>query len=90
MGTSAEFAPVGDEDGLLVLVAVGRPWYPTDAVVAGPLPLTVDLAVAGQAELSLGPVASLRATAVASSSGRPAQRWSGLSSSSASRWAASS
>jgi catechol-2,3-dioxygenase len=61
-GTSAEFAPVGDEEGLLILVAPGRPWYPTRDVTAGPLPLTVELAVDGPGALTLEPLASLRAT----------------------------
>jgi catechol-2,3-dioxygenase len=62
-GTSADFAPVGDEEGLLVLVSPGRPWYPTQRTVAEPLPLTVDATVPGAGGISaLSPTASLRAT----------------------------
>lgn len=29
-GESSDFTTVGDQDGLLILVTQGRPWYPTD------------------------------------------------------------
>lgn len=41
--TSAEFAPVGDEEGLLILVEAGRAWLPVFDVVAAPLPLDVEV-----------------------------------------------
>jgi catechol-2,3-dioxygenase len=41
-GQSAEFAPLGDEQGLLIVVKEGRPWFPS-GIPAGTWPLTVTL-----------------------------------------------
>lgn len=38
---SSTFGAVGDDEGLLVLVAPGRPWFPTADVVSGPAPCSV-------------------------------------------------
>lgn len=40
---SDEFAPVGDHDGLLILVRQGRAWFPAFDVQAQPLPLLVQV-----------------------------------------------
>jgi catechol 2,3-dioxygenase-like lactoylglutathione lyase family enzyme len=49
------FQPVGDVEGLLILVAPGRPWFPT-SVPSGSQSLTVDIAgrPAGSLEASPG------------------------------------
>jgi catechol-2,3-dioxygenase len=39
----ADFAAVGDETGLLIVVRRGRSWYPDRAMPATPLPLTVEV-----------------------------------------------
>ncbi len=39
---SDTFAPLGDDEGLLIVVALGRPWFPT-AQAAAPLPLRLSL-----------------------------------------------
>jgi catechol-2,3-dioxygenase len=64
-GVTDEFAPVGDEEGLLILVSEGRPWYPTLTTSAQRLPLTIDVTVPAAAggEHWLNPVALLRANA---------------------------
>ena len=36
------FAPVGDTDGLLILVSPGRPWFPTTDRGASPGPILVE------------------------------------------------
>lgn len=41
---SASFRPLGDEDGLLIVVERGRPWYPDNTRLAAPVPFTVTLA----------------------------------------------
>lgn len=41
---SADFAPIGDHDGLLIVVADGRVWFPTDGSVSQGGPATVTLA----------------------------------------------
>lgn len=41
---SDSFAPVGDHDGLLIVVAGGRVWLPTDGIVSRGGPTTVTLA----------------------------------------------
>lgn len=46
------FAPLGDDDGLLIVVRVGRAWFPVDAP-AGGAPIEVRLADAGVAEVHL-------------------------------------
>jgi catechol 2,3-dioxygenase-like lactoylglutathione lyase family enzyme len=40
---SESFRPLGDEEGLLILVKSGRVWWPTESAVAAPLPLTLAL-----------------------------------------------
>ncbi len=40
---SESFRPVGDEEGLLILVKTGRIWWPTESAVAAPLPLELTL-----------------------------------------------
>jgi catechol-2,3-dioxygenase len=42
-GPSATFAAVGDEDGLFIVVPVGRAWFPDTGLQAGFYPLTVRL-----------------------------------------------
>lgn len=44
---SAEFAPVGDDHGLLIVVADGRAWLPVFDVVARPLPTRITVAGEG-------------------------------------------
>lgn len=39
--SSASFAPIGDERGLLILVKTGRVWFPETGIPAARLPLTV-------------------------------------------------
>ena len=50
-GTASDtFTPLGDDEGLLIVVALGRPWFPT-AQAAARLPLRLSLAeVAGDLE----------------------------------------
>ena len=60
---SAEFAPVGDHDGLLILVRPGRGWLPVFDVQARPLPLRVEVEPAERTGgVATGPLA-LSATA---------------------------
>ncbi len=40
---SESFRPLGDEEGLLILVKSGRIWWPTESAVAAPLPLELTL-----------------------------------------------
>jgi hypothetical protein len=42
---AAEFTPLGDHDGLLIVVRPGRPWFPTPTVTPslGPIAVTVEL-----------------------------------------------
>jgi hypothetical protein len=47
------FAPVGDADGLLIVVSAGRGWLPTDEP-AQPVPLSVEIE-GDPRELSVGP-----------------------------------
>ncbi|WP_161882279.1 VOC family protein [Deinococcus alpinitundrae] len=51
-GTASDtFTPLGDDEGLLIVVRLGRPWFPT-AQAAARLPLRLTLAeVAGDLEL---------------------------------------
>lgn len=50
---SAEFVALGDEQGLFIVVASGRPWFPATGVPALPTTLAVTLATdAGQMQLS--------------------------------------
>ncbi|MFN8511914.1 MAG: hypothetical protein U0232_11575 [Thermomicrobiales bacterium] len=39
--TSDTFTPVGDEQGLFIVVRAGRIWFPDTGIAAHPLPLTV-------------------------------------------------
>ena len=41
---SPQFQPVGDEEGLLILVQRDRPWYPDNRHTAQPIPFSVTLA----------------------------------------------
>src|SRR5262249_36109077 len=44
------FAPLGEDDGLLIVVSVGRGWFPV-GVPAGPAPVEVTIAGAGSGEV---------------------------------------
>lgn len=48
--SSPEFVPVGDHDGLLILVKDGRAWLPRFDVTAHALPLRISVATAGNGE----------------------------------------
>lgn len=48
-----QFAPVGDHDGLLILVDMNRVWFPTNELKPARGPLTVSLAAPRAARLSL-------------------------------------
>lgn len=58
-GNTSDFAPVGDVDGLLILVGAGRPWFPT-TLVAHPSSITVGALSGRSAELTLAPASHLR------------------------------
>jgi catechol-2,3-dioxygenase len=47
---AAEFTPLGDHDGLLIVVRQGRPWFPTKTVTPslGPIAVTVELPNGGK------------------------------------------
>jgi catechol-2,3-dioxygenase len=47
---AAEFTPLGDADGLLIVVREGRPWIPTTTVTPslGPIAVTVELPRGGK------------------------------------------
>jgi len=47
---AAEFTPLGDHDGLLIVVRQGRPWFPTTTVTPslGPIAVTVELPSGGK------------------------------------------
>jgi catechol-2,3-dioxygenase len=47
---AAEFTPLGDHDGLLIVVRPGRPWFPTTTVTPslGPIAVTVELPSGGK------------------------------------------
>jgi catechol-2,3-dioxygenase len=47
---AAEFTPLGDHDGLLIVVRQGRPWFPTTTVTPslGPVAVTVELPSGGK------------------------------------------
>jgi len=49
----AQFAPVGDHDGLIILVEQNRSWFPTTAQQAARGPVTVKLAGSQAGRLSL-------------------------------------
>jgi len=55
----AQFAPVGDHDGLIILVDQNRIWFPTDAQQAAQGPVTVKLAAPRAGRLSLRQSATL-------------------------------
>ena len=53
---SGTFSAVGDDEGLLVLVAPGRSWFPTPDHPARPAPLVLDVSgTRGRGELVLDP-----------------------------------
>ena len=47
---AAEFTPLGDHDGLLIVVRQGRPWFPTTTLMPslGPIAVTVELPSGGK------------------------------------------
>jgi catechol-2,3-dioxygenase len=47
---AAEFTPLGDANGLLIVVREGRPWFPTTTVTPslGPIAVTVELPSGGK------------------------------------------
>jgi catechol-2,3-dioxygenase len=47
------FVPLGDDDGLLIVVRVGRAWFPV-GVPAGMSPIEVTVAGVGRGELAIG------------------------------------
>jgi catechol-2,3-dioxygenase len=47
------FAPLGDDDGLLIFVRVGRAWFPV-GVPAGTSPIEVSVAGVGRGEVAIG------------------------------------
>jgi catechol 2,3-dioxygenase-like lactoylglutathione lyase family enzyme len=47
------FAPLGDDDGLLIVVRVGRGWFPV-GVPAGTSPIQVTVAGVGRGEVAIG------------------------------------
>ena len=47
------FAPLGDDAGLLIVVRVGRGWFPV-GVPAGAAPIHVTLAGAGRGKMTVG------------------------------------
>ncbi|WIB76234.1 hypothetical protein DEJ28_11170 [Curtobacterium sp. MCPF17_002] len=49
---TAEFAPVGDVHGLLVLVSPGRSWYPTLDRGPSSAPVVVDIGLGATLELA--------------------------------------
>lgn len=50
----SQFAPVGDEDGLLIVVPADRVWFPTAGDLPDAGPLTVEIAGAPDGHLELG------------------------------------
>ena len=54
--SSPEFVPVGDHDGLLILVRAGRAWLPRFDVVAQALPVRVVLRASAGARADADPV----------------------------------
>jgi hypothetical protein len=63
----ADFAPVGDIEGMLILVTAGRSWFPTSDRVARLSPITVDAIGSTTGSIKLGGGGgSLRSTAPSS------------------------
>lgn len=56
-----QFAPVGDHDGLIILVGQDRIWFPTQAQQAARGPVTVELAAPRAGRLSLRKAATVLA-----------------------------
>lgn len=56
---SDTFAPVGDANGLLILVAPGRAWFPTGDRVARESPITITAVGGRPGTYALGPFSSL-------------------------------
>jgi catechol-2,3-dioxygenase len=56
---SADFSPMGDAEGLLIVVRVGRPWFPTTDRLAGEDFVTVTATGAGTATAAVGDAAML-------------------------------
>jgi catechol-2,3-dioxygenase len=50
---AADFTPLGDPDGLLIVVRRGRPWFPTDNVLPSEGPLAVTIDAGGRRSLRL-------------------------------------
>ena len=53
------FAPVGDADGLLILVTAGRTWFPTAGRVAHESPIAITAVGGRPGNYPLGPLGSL-------------------------------
>ena len=51
---SESFAPLGDDEGLLIVVRTGRGWFPVD-VPAGAAAVEVTIAGAGSGDVRIGP-----------------------------------
>jgi hypothetical protein len=56
---AADFTPLGDPDGLLIVVRRGRPWFPTNNVLPSEGPLAVTIDAGGQRSLRLMPDGTL-------------------------------
>jgi catechol-2,3-dioxygenase len=56
---SATFSPMGDVEGLLIVVAAGRPWFPTTDRLAAMDFVTVTATGAGTATVAVGDAAML-------------------------------
>ncbi|GAA0320985.1 hypothetical protein [Kineococcus aurantiacus] len=52
---------MGDDEGLLVLVPPGRPWFPTRDAVARPGEVHVQLAGVRPGSVAVGPLATVTA-----------------------------
>ena len=64
-----DFAPVGDVEGLLILVAANRPWFPTFDRVPSPSPIEIDALGERSGEYSLGFASRLRVSAAPAGTG---------------------
>lgn len=64
-----DFAPVGDVEGLLILVGANRPWFPTVDRVSSGSPIEIDALGERSGEYSLGPASRLRVSAAPAGSG---------------------